>query len=168
MCLSFSHTLATKFYKWLPFLDLVLHCGIGRSARNLSSSASSQNLAGSIHSNKKDGVCLTPTLSLKSINFKAQQTEIVPHGEVVVCDNDVATMSTSGSSPEQALVNAAQSPLAEPPGSGIPGLWLGSKRSQGGWWQLLALYLPCSLYLHTLYCLVHKIPFESCYLDALL
>lgn len=72
-------------------------------------------------------------LSLKNINFKAQQTEIVPHGEIVVCENDMATTSTSGSNPEQALVNAVQLPLAEPPGSGIPGLWLGSKRSQGGW-----------------------------------
>lgn len=100
----------------------------GRSARGLSSSVSSQNLGVAPQSLKKGVVSLTPTLSLKNINVNVPQTEIVPHTEIAKADEiEENTPSTSAGTRDVTVKNTP----SEPPESGIPGLWLGSKRSPG-------------------------------------
>lgn len=100
----------------------------GRSARGLSTSASSQNLGVAPQSLKKGVVSLTPTLSLKNINVNVSQTEIVPDTEIAKADEiEENTPSTSAGTRD---VTVKYIP-SEPPESGTPGLWLGSKRSPG-------------------------------------
>jgi len=79
-------------------------------------------------SSKKGIVSLTPTLSLKNINVNVPQTEIVPYTEIAKADElEENTPSTSAGMREVTV----KYPQSEPPGSGTPGLWLGSKRSPG-------------------------------------
>ena len=108
---------------------------VGRSARTLSTSMSSQNLAGAPQPLKKGIVSLTPTLSLKNINVNVSQTEITPHTEIPnVGETEGKIPSTSAVTKDVTL----KYPPSDPPGSGTPGLWLGSKRSPG---RVLVLFL---------------------------
>lgn len=100
----------------------------GRSARGLSTSMSSQNLGGAPQLSKKGVASLTPTLSLKNINVNVPQTEITPCTENAKVDEIEGKTSSPSVCSKDATVKYSPS---EPPGSGTPGLWLGSKRSPG-------------------------------------
>lgn len=101
---------------------------VGRSARGLSTSMSSQNLGGAPQLSKKGVASLTPTLSLKNINVNVPQTEITPCTENAKVDEIEGKTSSPSVCSKDATVKYSPS---EPPGSGTPGLWLGSKRSPG-------------------------------------
>lgn len=101
---------------------------VGRPARGLSTSTSSQHLGVAPQSSKKGIVSLTPTLSLKNINVNVPQTEIVPYTEIAKADEiEEDTPSTSAGTKDVTV----KYPPSESPGSGTPGLCLGSKRSSG-------------------------------------
>jgi hypothetical protein len=109
---------------------------VGRSARSLSTSMSSQNLGGAPQPSKKGIVSLTPTLSLKNINVNVPQTEITPYTEIPKVDEIEGKTPSTSAGTKDVIVKY---PPSEPPGSGTPGLWLGSKRSPGRY-QTLFLF----------------------------
>lgn len=113
----------------------------GRSARGLSTSTSSQNLGVAPQSSKKGIVSLTPTLSLKNINVNVSQTEIVPYTEIAKADDIEENIPSTSAGTKDVTVKY---PPSEPPGSGTPGLWLGSKRSPGRALDSVLKFIICT------------------------